>query len=307
MKLTGKDDDIYFQSLVAEPSLPEADIVALMALSLKPDSYVVDVGANLGYISLVASLLADKGKVFAFEPVEEAFSLLRTNLRLNGVKNVIAKNIGLSDTKRKVTMSHARNNMAGAFVSNKLVQSLDDHKSTQISLDKLDSIYKDVGITKCDLLKVDIEGHELKFLRGAKNFIEKTKPIAVLEANHWCLNVLNRITLPDFIEEVNKIFPYLFAFDSGEYYDLGVAKSKYRFFYENTVNNRFTNLYCGFDHSQLLTNLCVAFTEAQKNFERSKEFELAAHEKEILQVQLADLQKARSYRLIRKINTLRRR
>jgi len=68
----------------------EEETTKLFTEILKEGMTVLDIGANIGYFSLIASrLVGDKGKVFAFEPYHETFSLLQKNIEANGFNNVI--------------------------------------------------------------------------------------------------------------------------------------------------------------------------------------------------------------------------
>ncbi|MBI4234864.1 FkbM family methyltransferase, partial [Candidatus Peregrinibacteria bacterium] len=62
---------------------------------LKSAKVVFDVGAHVGLFSIYAGLLNDRVKIYAFEPIEDNFLILKENLKKNGIKNVIAKNLAL--------------------------------------------------------------------------------------------------------------------------------------------------------------------------------------------------------------------
>lgn len=105
-------------------------------------------------------------------------------------------------------------------------------------------------------IKIDIEGFELEALYGARNTLEKFKPIVYCEANHWCLNIFHRIPLPSFIEQLYGFFPHIFAVNSdGRFLDLSNQTDLYWFFHDHTVHFRYINLLCGFDKAVLLQKL----------------------------------------------------
>lgn len=305
ISLTGNDNDTYLHSLVEDTGLPERDIVSLIARTCNEASSMVDVGANIGYISIVMSHLAPKGKITSFEPAPKTYAFLKKNLKNNQAKNVTSYNLGLSDHKSKTTITYAGNNSSGAFISkNSSTKNIEGHVEEEIKLETLDSQYKKLGITKCDFLKVDIEGHEPSFLAGAEKFIATFKPTTIMEANHWCLNVFNRKSLPDFIDLVYKHYPYVFAFGEGQYLDISDQQTRYNFFYQNTVNNRFTNLYCGFNKKQLLENLMVTFDDP-----RVAALEQQNQELTVANAQLNDqyqrLESSKPQKIARKVNRLR--
>lgn len=254
----GPKDDEYFK--IYQNDRGEKDLLNVLAASTSISDYVLDVGANLGFTTLALSNLVVEGKVFAFEPGINTYRYLSKNIKANSFTNAVLKNYGLSDLNQSANLSYSLDNYSGAFVNENVTkQKLQGFGQDSIKLVKLDHVYKELGISKCSLIKIDIEGHEPNFLKGAKKFIATYKPLAVIEANHWCLNIFNRTSLPEFIDELFSYFPHVFAFDNGDYFELRDDKSRYKFFYENTVNLSYMNLYCGFDKKLLLKNLKKAF------------------------------------------------
>ncbi|MGD0284361.1 MAG: FkbM family methyltransferase, partial [Candidatus Saccharimonadales bacterium] len=169
-----------------------------------------------------------------------------------------------------------------------------------------------LGITRCDVLKVDIEGHELKFLEGARKFISKFRPVTIIEANPYCLNIFNRISLPDFVDKVYKNFPYIFAFDEGRLLDLNESKSRSQFYFENTVKYKYQNIICGFDRVELLRIINSAFTDPmnrttlQINNLVRKNDELTKQNLEILE-KYEKIQSSNSHKIAIKVNKLLKR
>jgi len=132
---------------------------------LRPGDVVLDVGANVGLTTLVASrAVGDSGKVYAFEPHPAVFAYLEDNLALNGAGNVVAENVALGDRDGTVCISDMRS---------------DDHNFIERSgaglevperrLDRLDT-----GESRVALLKIDVEGYERFVLEGAAQTLERT-------------------------------------------------------------------------------------------------------------------------------------
>ena len=70
ISLSSNEGDTYLESLMEASGLPERNIVNLIMASCDQDTCMVDVGANIGYISLIMSLVAPKGKVYALSRAE---------------------------------------------------------------------------------------------------------------------------------------------------------------------------------------------------------------------------------------------
>lgn len=95
---------------------------------------------------------------------------------------------------------------------------------------------------------MDVEGFEQHVVQGGAKFLQRVRPIVVLEMNLFCLDVLHRTTLPDFLDVMLSVFPYLYAVDADNtIIDLQVKDNVYRVMYEHAVNHRFPNLVGGFD------------------------------------------------------------
>lgn len=146
------------------------------------ESYTVfDVGANFGYLSLVWNQTISKnGSIYAFEPHPIIYNSLQKSVHLNNISNLhlINKAVGDKEGEMKLHLSNT--------TSNTLKEVATKSKATKkvtievISIDEFMSTKPNLTI---DLLKIDVDGIELKILKGAKNTILKYKPIIIVENN----------------------------------------------------------------------------------------------------------------------------
>ena len=141
---------------------------------LREGMTVMDVGANLGLYSLLISrAVGPSGKVYAFEPVPEIFARLKEHIALNNATNIVPVPIALSDEKGTVKMSVAGSrssffrHLSGKFV--------------EVQVERLDDFVEREGIEKVDAIKIDVEGAELRVIRGADKTIRRDKPILMVE------------------------------------------------------------------------------------------------------------------------------
>lgn len=125
---------------------------------------VVDVGANVGEVSIIMSQRAGTaGQVYAFEPSPRVFGYLRGNLSLNGCANVVARNLALAEAPGELRMSDDRRDDMNRVVS-------DGPVSIPCStLDREVPEHQRVA-----LLKIDVEGTELSVLRGGPGVLSRT-------------------------------------------------------------------------------------------------------------------------------------
>lgn len=153
----------------------------------------IDVGANAGTYSLVMSANC-KGLVLSFEPSPHIFARLKANISLNNQQSrIIAKNYGLSDRDEKLKYYETRLPLGNAHLAAHLEELNFINKSHLIDsesevecyrLDDLEFSKHYFDMQELDLIKVDIETMEYKFIRGAHKTIEKTLPAIICETQY---------------------------------------------------------------------------------------------------------------------------
>jgi len=154
------------------------------------DTYV-DVGAHLGYYSLVAAKYA--GKVIGFEPSPVTFKHLQRNLELNPIlaKRYVAHQLGLADKPGEATINFS-DEIPGASSLRQV--DFTHTRSVPVKLETLDHMMRDEHPT---FIKIDVEGAELDVFRGGANTIERCRPIVMSElyepwqkrSNQSCLDI----------------------------------------------------------------------------------------------------------------------
>ena len=160
----------------------EKNITNFIRNNLKKDSNVVDVGANLGFYSILFATIASKGKIYAFEPEKKNFKKILKNIKINNLKNIKVYNIGLSSFKsnRKLILTNKIND-GGHFIETN--SNFKKYNYQTIKTDKLDNII--TKKKKFEIIKIDVEGHELEVLKGMKEILKKTKFIIIETGNQY--------------------------------------------------------------------------------------------------------------------------
>ena len=145
---------------------------------------VLDIGANIGYYTLLfARIVGPLGKVYAFEPEPSTFKLLKKNISVNNYKNVCLVNKAVSDTESKIPFYVSKNNLGGHSIYKP------DKGSSKTFVDAiiLDKYFN--NDFKVDFIKIDIEGAEVKALKGMKNIIKRSPELKILtEINPFMLS-----------------------------------------------------------------------------------------------------------------------
>ena len=170
--------DVYVgKSLEVYGEWSHGEIEQLAAL-LKPADNVVEAGANIGAHSVfIGRDLCPAGTLYAFEPRRILYQMLCANLMLNGVGNVEAFQLALGESEgamREGPLPLGGPVNAGAFGLGTIAG--DEEEIRIVALDAMLDRLKPVA-----LLKADVEGHEMKLLKGAAALVARDRPILYLE------------------------------------------------------------------------------------------------------------------------------
>ena len=162
--------DEHLTPWVRSQGVWEADLMKLLARTLAPGGVFVDVGANVGFHTLLASqLVGPAGTVVAVEPAPWTLALLRANVWRHGSQAVVQP-VAASDVAGTVRLELEAEHRSGAHLGD-----------TGVAVDArpLDELVPDVAV---DVLKVDVEGAEPLVLRGATAMLARSPAlIAVVE------------------------------------------------------------------------------------------------------------------------------
>ena len=188
--------------------------IALLLSLLRPDGIALDVGANIGFYTVPMAIHAKAigSKVVAFEPLESNAAWLRYNLALNGCNDVTeVLEVALGNECGQVEIIFTEDFLGGGVVGTATIGSREiyppKYPGAIVQLDTLDRIWRDK--TRIDIIKLDIEGHETKFLEGGRKTITAHRPVLLIELcrAHQAMRGIN------FDEAVPSLLPerYFFA------------------------------------------------------------------------------------------------
>lgn len=154
---------------------------ALMEAQINSESVCVDVGANIGYYTL---LMAKKcKKVYAIEPDKECFEILKINVEKNNLKNVVLLNVAASNKKEKKYLIKDKENQGNSKIETSPNPSLNKagkvNYSNIIFTDSLDNIL--INEQYISLIKIDTQGWEPQVIEGVKNILKRDLPTLFLE------------------------------------------------------------------------------------------------------------------------------
>lgn len=172
---------------------------------VKSGMHVVDIGAHVGYYSLLFSkLVGPSGMVYAFEPHPEIYELLKHNVK--GLKNIVILQKAVSNANGEVEFHFSKRTRShGLYVPQEFVIG-----STKVEAVCLDDF---LGNKQCDLIKIDVEGAEPLVIEGMGNFITNAERLIIItEHNPSGLRLGGHI--PDeFLNTLHEIFDAIYLIE----------------------------------------------------------------------------------------------
>lgn len=152
----------------------EREQTALFQRLLRPGATVLDVGANVGYYTLLASVLVgDAGKVHAFEPEPKNAEFLRRHVRINARRNVTVEQAAVSDRAGTARFESGTGSGTGH---------LGDRGTLEVRTLRLDDYCARHALAP-SAIKIDVEGAEMSVLHGARETLARHRPILFLSTH----------------------------------------------------------------------------------------------------------------------------
>jgi FkbM family methyltransferase len=158
----------------------ERENVDVLTSFLRSDSVFLDIGANLGFFSLVVGdRMRRVGRVIAFEPQPKMVELFRRSCFLNGLDGVITiHSVGLSNEPGSFPLWSPKGHTGGATLGE-----VEEHQRLGFDRIEIQTVRLDDFLPLdfvCDLVKIDVEGHELEVLKGMKAITARSPKIKIL-------------------------------------------------------------------------------------------------------------------------------
>lgn len=198
--------DLGVERSLHETGTYEKGVISFMTSTLKKGDCFVDVGANIGLLSLHASsCVGPEGNVFAVEPNPKTLPILYRNIELNKANNIKVFEVALGEKSHTTKIFENRDiNRGGAS----LIVNVNNEPGIEVKVEPLDDF---LALHNPKVIKIDVEGYEFEVLKGAVKTISRTKPILIVET------ALETHKTMEWIELIKGIHPYkLFKFKKGK-------------------------------------------------------------------------------------------
>ena len=176
-----------------------------------------DVGSNMGYFTLLSASM--KADVHSFEPIPELYSMLETSVKTNGYDNIYLNNLCLSDNEDPKYLKTFERNMGGSRI--------DPEGTIKSESLTLDAYCQSHDVRLIDLIKIDVEGHEIHVLKGSVRMLSEFRIKNII------IEVTPKWGLKEALDIVNLLVKHGFIL-----YNLGVMEHGFILKSNNHNNNR---------------------------------------------------------------------
>jgi len=141
----------------------------------------MDIGANTGFYSLLISSIFKHSTVYAFEPYLKAFNRMIENINLNKFRNIQAFPVAMDEISGSVCFTNFDTHI-GISTTNKVIFSnFINCKYDKVSSVSIDDFILNQNMQKIDLIKIDVEEHYERVLKGGKETFQNLRPIIICE------------------------------------------------------------------------------------------------------------------------------
>ena len=201
---------------------------------IKKGDIVVDLGANIGYYTLIlAQLVGKSGHVYSFEPDPSNFEILSKNVKENKHDNVTLVQKAISDKNGKVELYVSKRNLA----SHRIFDAEDNRESIEVDVTTLDEYFKKFK-KPIKFIKMDVEGAESAAISGASKIIQDSKNLVIMMEY-----------FPKWIKKFGDIPEEILR---------SLVEKKFKLFNINQKNKKLDSI--------LITNFVEEYNEQKKNY-----------------------------------------
>ena len=172
----------------------EIETLKCLQRHIRPDMNVFEIGANIGSHSfeIAKCLQAGTGTLYCFEPTDYAFRKLMKNHALNHFTNIVFEQMALSDRNETRRITPASSLDTVAFSASWDVKNLKSkrHDAQDIAFKTLDAYVQEKQLAHVDLLKIDVDGYELKVMTGGAETLARFHPMLIIELSECLLHYI---------------------------------------------------------------------------------------------------------------------
>jgi FkbM family methyltransferase len=160
----------------------EPNITAAFKRSLGPGDVCLDIGAHIGYYSLLAARVVGlQGHVYAFEPSPDCYRRLRANVDFNGLENVTAVELAVGEEEGRSVLYEPQGTNSGLSTLDPILAAkhLTPPREVTVDVGPVTSVVPAQDLARIRVIKIDVEWHELQVLRSLRPVFDAAGDLAV--------------------------------------------------------------------------------------------------------------------------------
>jgi FkbM family methyltransferase len=253
--IEGDDSDAYLRELPDHAPFHDGVLELLAGLmSGRSSASLIDVGANVGIHSLGLASLGPQVQVVAVEANPRTAGWLEKNAKRNNCDRVTVVQRAISDEPGSLSFCDNHEFAAGSmplagapeeFIDFLKGRSDATHEVIEVPAVRLDDLVADLGLTSLDILKIDVEGHDIRVVRGARETIERFKPVVVMEFATLAISLHAGMLPSDVLREVRDQFERVYVVqENGKLHRINSDADAIGFLEGNAVRSPVQDLVC---------------------------------------------------------------
>lgn len=251
IELAGTENDLYFQHCLTEADLFQPAI-AVASVLLPSDAVFLDIGASLGTVSAAMTQALSQGRIVAVEAAPSVHPSLKETIRRASDSRITLVEAAVSDHIGVTTFHQDPNGSGWGFLS--------PDGATEVNTITIDQITADLGLTRVDFIKIDVEGGELAVLKGASATLEEHRSTVMFEVNPFCLWRYGRCLPQDLFSWVRERFTDLVSIDEhGVVESLNTDEAVNSLLYQLGVTGRLVDVVASSGPTGLTTESLASF------------------------------------------------
>lgn len=178
-------NDRWISRSIVSRGVWEPDETALIVDRLRPGDTFVDIGANIGWFTLIAArIVGESGMVIAYEPDPDNFAILDRNIARNGLTNVVAINAAFSTANARKALFRSNDNMGDHRL-------FGDESRESVTVDVVNPCFDWIRAgLRADFIKSDTQGHEGHVIRALMPYLMQLDKRPTILAEYWPKGIL---------------------------------------------------------------------------------------------------------------------
>jgi FkbM family methyltransferase len=207
-------NDNFIGAVIARDKQYEPHVTRALKGLLTPGATFVDVGANIGYFSLLAaSLVGPAGRVLAFEPNQTNCELLRQSATANDFAWIAIHPVAVAEARQQIAFATAGVDSNGRVI-NPAEADAEIVPLPLVEAAPLDEVL--AATPRIDAIKIDVEGAEARVWRGMQGIVQRHRPPLLFEFSPYLLRQTSEVDPAAFLAEVQAVYDLFIISPQGE-------------------------------------------------------------------------------------------